>query len=190
MGALASSLFSKYRAQIVERVAAARLPTIYQWPEMAEEGGLMAYGPRFVTLYRQQALQVTKVLKGSTWKTKGTISLGGADSPIATESFLRGLDHFRQKFQGEFGGMKVEGVAVLAGDKGWRKFGDDANRNAVFRIGSGEAVLHKNIASLQVVERTLEKVVELRLLERAIDLPPPNMIISVRSPPCAPPPWP
>ena len=64
LNVLASSLFSKYRAQIVERVAAARLPTIYQWPEMAEEGGLIAYGPRFVTLYPQHALQVIKVLNG------------------------------------------------------------------------------------------------------------------------------
>jgi putative ABC transport system substrate-binding protein len=45
-------------------MASVRLPAIYQWPEMAEEGGLIAYGPRFVTLYRQQALQVAKVLKG------------------------------------------------------------------------------------------------------------------------------
>jgi hypothetical protein len=32
---------------------------------MAEEGGLMAYGPRFVTLYRQHARQVQKVLEGA-----------------------------------------------------------------------------------------------------------------------------
>ena len=34
-----------------------------QWPEIAEEGGLVAYGPRFITLYRQHALQAVKVLK-------------------------------------------------------------------------------------------------------------------------------
>jgi putative tryptophan/tyrosine transport system substrate-binding protein len=65
LNVLASSLFSRYRTNIIGRVATARLPAIYQWPEMAEEGGLMAYGPRFVTLYRQQALQVNKVLKGT-----------------------------------------------------------------------------------------------------------------------------
>jgi putative ABC transport system substrate-binding protein len=32
---------------------------------MAEEGGLIAYGPRFVTVYRQHALQAVKVLKGT-----------------------------------------------------------------------------------------------------------------------------
>jgi len=62
---LASALFFVYRAQIIERMAAARLPAIYQWPEMAEERGLMAYGPRFVAVYRQHALQAVKVLKGT-----------------------------------------------------------------------------------------------------------------------------
>jgi len=32
-----------------------RLPAIYQWPEMAEEGGLVGYGPRFVEVFRRQA---------------------------------------------------------------------------------------------------------------------------------------
>jgi putative ABC transport system substrate-binding protein len=65
LNVLASSLFNRYQTQIFGRMAAARLPAIYQWPEMAEQGGLIAYGPRFVTLYRQQALQVVKVLKGA-----------------------------------------------------------------------------------------------------------------------------
>ncbi len=62
---LASSLFNRYRPQIIERMAAIRIPAIYQWPEMAEEGGLIAYGPRFVGLYPQHALQTIKVLKGT-----------------------------------------------------------------------------------------------------------------------------
>lgn len=34
------------RARIIEHAARARLPAIYQWSQSAEEGGLMAYGPR------------------------------------------------------------------------------------------------------------------------------------------------
>jgi putative ABC transport system substrate-binding protein len=34
----------------MDRVAALRLPAIYQWPEIAEEGGLAAYGPRISLL--------------------------------------------------------------------------------------------------------------------------------------------
>ena len=65
LNVLASSLLNAQRKQIIERMAAARLPAIYQWPETSEEGGLMAYGPRFVMLYRQHALQAAKVLTGT-----------------------------------------------------------------------------------------------------------------------------
>ena len=65
LNVLASSLFSRYRAQIFAECAAASLPAIYQWPEMAEDGGLLAYGPRFVTIFRQHARQVLKVLMGT-----------------------------------------------------------------------------------------------------------------------------
>jgi putative ABC transport system substrate-binding protein len=65
LNVLASSLFNRYRAQIIERLAVGRLPAIYQWPETAEEGGLIAYGPRFVSMFRQYALQAIKVLKGA-----------------------------------------------------------------------------------------------------------------------------
>ena len=65
LNVLASPLLNRYRAQIIERVAASRRPAMYQWPETAEEGGLIAYGPRFVSVFRQYALQVMKVLKGA-----------------------------------------------------------------------------------------------------------------------------
>jgi putative tryptophan/tyrosine transport system substrate-binding protein len=42
-----------------------RLPAIYQWPEMAEEGGLAGYGPRFPEIWRQRARLVIKVLRGA-----------------------------------------------------------------------------------------------------------------------------
>jgi putative ABC transport system substrate-binding protein len=65
LNVLASSLFNRHRLEIIDRAAALRLPAIYQWPEMAEEGGLIAYGPRFTTLFRQHAVQAAKVLKGT-----------------------------------------------------------------------------------------------------------------------------
>ena len=42
-----------------------RLPAVYQWPEMAEEGGLLAYGPRFIPIWRQRARIVAKILRGA-----------------------------------------------------------------------------------------------------------------------------
>jgi putative tryptophan/tyrosine transport system substrate-binding protein len=42
-----------------------RLPAIYQWPEMAEEGGLAAYGPRLTQIYRQEARLVARIFHGA-----------------------------------------------------------------------------------------------------------------------------
>jgi hypothetical protein len=63
-------------------------------------------------------------LKAATWKSKGKISLGGNESPFTSQVTVQGLDHFRQEFEGEFGGNPVKGLTVVDGDKGWRKFGD------------------------------------------------------------------
>jgi putative tryptophan/tyrosine transport system substrate-binding protein len=49
----------------MERAAAARLPTIYEFPEMAEEGGFAAYGPRLSVLYEAMARQVIKLFSGT-----------------------------------------------------------------------------------------------------------------------------
>jgi putative ABC transport system substrate-binding protein len=61
---LATPLFFSNRRIIINQVAAARLPAIYQWPEMAEDGGLMAYGASFSHIYRQAAKFVIKVFRG------------------------------------------------------------------------------------------------------------------------------
>ena len=64
-------------------------------------------------------------VKAATWKGKGTITFDGNDNRISTQTTVRGIDHYRQEFEGDFGGNTIKGVAVLAGDKGWRRFGDD-----------------------------------------------------------------
>ena len=61
----ASPLFFVNRHTIIDRAAALRLPAIYQWPNMAEDGGLLAYGPRFEQVYRQRARIVVKLLRGA-----------------------------------------------------------------------------------------------------------------------------
>jgi ABC-type uncharacterized transport system substrate-binding protein len=65
LNVLASSLLFNSRAFIFDRVAALRLPTVYQWPEMAEQGGLIGYGPLIVQLYRDiMSRQLAKLLRG------------------------------------------------------------------------------------------------------------------------------
>jgi len=62
---LASALFNTNRGLIIERVAAARLPAIYQWPEYGADGALIAYGPRITSMYRQAARLLVKVMTGT-----------------------------------------------------------------------------------------------------------------------------
>jgi putative ABC transport system substrate-binding protein len=62
---LASPLLHGNRRAIFARAAELRLPAIYQWPETAQEGGLLAYGPRFTEVFAQLARQMAKVLRGA-----------------------------------------------------------------------------------------------------------------------------
>ena len=48
----------------MDRVAALRLPAIYQWPENAEEGGFAAYGPRFLLMREFASRQAVKLFQG------------------------------------------------------------------------------------------------------------------------------
>jgi putative ABC transport system substrate-binding protein len=66
LNVLASPLLFNHRRLIFERAAALRLPGMYQWAEMAEEGGLAAYGPRVVQIFRElMAQQAVKLLRGA-----------------------------------------------------------------------------------------------------------------------------
>ena len=62
---LTSPFLHTHRAQIFKLAAAARLPAIYQWPETAEEGGLLGYGPRLAEIYRQLAGYTSRILRGA-----------------------------------------------------------------------------------------------------------------------------
>ena len=53
------------RDLILDHMLSIRLPAIYQWPELAEQGGLLGYGPPFAQVYRQRARQVVKLLRGT-----------------------------------------------------------------------------------------------------------------------------
>jgi putative ABC transport system substrate-binding protein len=66
LNVLATPLLFNHRRLIFERAVALRLPAMYQWPEMAEEGGLAAYGPRITDIFRDLfARHVVKVLRGA-----------------------------------------------------------------------------------------------------------------------------
>jgi putative ABC transport system substrate-binding protein len=62
---LASPILNAARAFIIDRLRRARLPSIFEWPETAEDGGLLGYGPRNLLVYRRVASLVDKVLRGT-----------------------------------------------------------------------------------------------------------------------------
>ena len=61
---LSSAFLFAQRGRIITLAAELGLPTIYQWPETAEEGGLMAYGPSLHGAFRQVTALMVKVLQG------------------------------------------------------------------------------------------------------------------------------
>jgi len=61
---LGSPLFNAHRHLIMERLAAAHLPTIYEFPEIAEEGGFAGYGPRQLALLEAMVQQTVKLFRG------------------------------------------------------------------------------------------------------------------------------
>ena len=62
---LSSALLFALRGHIVKLTSELGLAAMYQWPETADEGGLIAYGPSLRGAFRQVTTLVDKVLKGA-----------------------------------------------------------------------------------------------------------------------------
>jgi putative tryptophan/tyrosine transport system substrate-binding protein len=66
LNVLASAFLYNNRQIIFERAASLSIPAIYELPNESEEGGLIAYGPRLVQLYRDiLARQCVKLFLGA-----------------------------------------------------------------------------------------------------------------------------
>jgi putative ABC transport system substrate-binding protein len=68
VGALLVPSFPRFfrdARQIIELAARRRIPAVYEWPEMAKDGGLIAYGPTPAELNGRVATYVDKILKGA-----------------------------------------------------------------------------------------------------------------------------
>ena len=57
--------FARDREAIFERAARYKLPATYEWPEQAEEGGLMGYGADIDDLQDRVALLIDRILNGA-----------------------------------------------------------------------------------------------------------------------------
>jgi len=66
LNVLASPVLFGNRQIVLERVAALRLPAIYQFPEVAQDGGCVAYGPRLVKIFGELVTRLlVKLLRGT-----------------------------------------------------------------------------------------------------------------------------
>jgi putative ABC transport system substrate-binding protein len=61
--AVSSPIFGDPK-QLADTAVELRMPAIAMFPDFAQAGGLMAYGPEIVDLYRQSGVMVAKVLQG------------------------------------------------------------------------------------------------------------------------------
>jgi putative tryptophan/tyrosine transport system substrate-binding protein len=69
---LAASMFYFNHRLIIERLRDLGLPAVYQWPDWAEQGALIGYGPSLDFVSRIVGRQLVKILRGT----------GPADIPI------------------------------------------------------------------------------------------------------------
>jgi hypothetical protein len=60
----ADPFFTSHRDQLVALAARHTIPTIYQWREFTEAGGLISYGADRIDTYRQTGIYVGRVLSG------------------------------------------------------------------------------------------------------------------------------
>ena len=59
-----SPFFLAHRSEVAATAARLRLPTMYQWREFVDVGGLVSYGPSLPDIYRRSAGLVGKILEG------------------------------------------------------------------------------------------------------------------------------
>jgi putative ABC transport system substrate-binding protein len=91
---LASPMLNGARRLIIDRLRDARLPSIYEWPETVDDGGLLGYGAPITSLYRRVAEFIDKILRGA----------HPADLPIELPTKFELADNLRA--------AKVIGLAV------------------------------------------------------------------------------
>jgi putative tryptophan/tyrosine transport system substrate-binding protein len=62
---LATPMFSVNAGAFIAEVTNLRLASIYQWPEDAEAGAMLSYGPRITEMYRMRGAIAARVLRGT-----------------------------------------------------------------------------------------------------------------------------
>jgi putative ABC transport system substrate-binding protein len=62
---LSDAMLNAHRERSADLTTKSRIPTIFEFKEFVEAGGLMSYGTNIVAVYRRVAVYMDKILKGS-----------------------------------------------------------------------------------------------------------------------------
>ncbi len=81
------------------------------------------------------------------WKGKGTITFNGNENDFTSEMTFKGLDQYRR----EFGNDQFNGVVVLDGTKGWRKFGDNSTELEGDALANEKRTVYLNVLPITLV---------------------------------------
>jgi hypothetical protein len=90
-------------------------------------------------------------IKVATWKAKGKITFEENENEFTSRATVQGLDHYRTEFEGQFNGNQVQGVTVLNGEKGWRKFGDESREMDADAVANEKRTLYLQIVPITLV---------------------------------------
>jgi hypothetical protein len=80
------------------------------------------------------------------YKSKGTFTFGGNEREVNLQVTVQGLDHYRREVSSD----EFNGVTVLDGNKGWRRFGDNSSELEGDGLANEKRTLY-----LQVIPTTL-----------------------------------
>jgi hypothetical protein len=92
--------------------------------------------------------------KAAVWKTTGTIKINENSNKFTSTVTAEGLDHNRLEFNGDFDGNPIKLLVILNGDKGWRKFGDDAGNLEGDALANHKRSVYLQIAPAMVLPLT------------------------------------
>jgi hypothetical protein len=101
-----------------------------------------------------QALGGEDKLKGAeafSWKSKGTMNFNGNDNKFSVEATVQGLDHYRSVFESQFDGRDFKAVAVVNGNKGWRRFGDMLNEMDEDAVANEKRSIYLQIIPVRIL---------------------------------------
>ena len=88
---------------------------------------------------------------GFSWKYKGVLTLNGGDNELSGQATIAAPDRYRTNIDGEFNGNKIQITVVVDGDKGWRKFGDNAMPLEGDGLATEKRTIYLQLATLTVL---------------------------------------